>query len=141
MKKLTTEIKIKVRFSETDAMGVIWHGNYLKFFEDARESFGIEHKLEYLDMYYNGFFTPIIKSNIDHKSTVKYGEELMVIITHEPSKAAKIIFTYKVTNVTTGKLAAIGSTTQVFLHTTENQLSLNKPDFFSKWENDNSIQC
>lgn len=38
---LQVEIPIKVRFSDTDAMGVVWHGNYLRFFEDAREAFGI----------------------------------------------------------------------------------------------------
>ena len=37
---LESTMEIAVRFSETDAMGVIWHGNYLKFFEDAREKFG-----------------------------------------------------------------------------------------------------
>ena len=42
---LISEIEIDIRFSETDAMGVVWHGNYLKFFEDGREAFGKEFGL------------------------------------------------------------------------------------------------
>ena len=48
---LTTEIEFDIRFSETDAMGVVWHGNYLKYFEDGREAFGKEFGMEYLDIY------------------------------------------------------------------------------------------
>ena len=48
MKELRTEIELTIRFSETDAMGVVWHGNYLKFFEDAREYFGHKFGMSYL---------------------------------------------------------------------------------------------
>ena len=34
---------VRVRFNETDVLGVVWHGNYIKFFEDGREAFGREH--------------------------------------------------------------------------------------------------
>ncbi|HRS08637.1 MAG TPA: acyl-CoA thioesterase, partial [Bacteroidia bacterium] len=67
---LQVEIPIKVRFSDTDAMGVVWHGNYLRFFEDAREAFGIKYGLTYLDVYHRGYFTPIVKSSVEHKSPI-----------------------------------------------------------------------
>ena len=78
MKILESTINIDVRFSETDAMGVVWHGNYLKYFEDGRESFGIKYGVEYLDIYKEGYFTPIVKSEINHKSTINYGEKILV---------------------------------------------------------------
>jgi acyl-CoA thioester hydrolase len=41
---IQTELKclteIRIRFSEVDSMGVVWHGNYIRYFEDGRESFG-----------------------------------------------------------------------------------------------------
>ena len=36
----------EIRFSEVDSMGVVWHGHYVKYFEDAREAFGAKYGLE-----------------------------------------------------------------------------------------------
>ncbi len=135
MKTLSAEINLKVRFSETDAMGVVWHGNYLKFFEDAREHFGAIYGMEYLDVYKNGYFTPIVKSEINHKSVVDYGQEVQVIITLIFCAAAKIMFNYKVINTTTNQIAAVGQTIQVFMDAKERTLMLNKPEFYEQWEN------
>ncbi|MBL1280476.1 MAG: acyl-CoA thioesterase [Fluviicola sp.] len=136
MKILESSIEIAVRFSETDAMGVVWHGNYLKFFEDAREKFGAEHGLEYLDVYGEGFYTPIVKSDINHKASVYYGQKVLVKATLEFHQASKIVFKYVVTNLATGKIAATGSTTQVFLGVKDNSLALIKPQFIIDWENE-----
>lgn len=132
---LQTEIEFDIRFSETDAMGVVWHGNYLKYFEDGREAFGKEFGLEYLDMYKNGYFTPIVKSEINHKSPIDYGHRAKIITTLRPCRAAKIIFEYEIINLTTGLVSATGTTMQVFLHAEKRELELNIPDFYLEWEN------
>jgi len=134
MKTLDSTIEIAIRFSETDAMGVVWHGNYLKFFEDAREKFGAEHGMEYLDVYGQGFYTPIVKSDINHKASVYYGQKVKVKAVLEFYQASKIVFKYIVTNLATGQIAATGSTTQVFLSVKENVLELMKPSFYVEWE-------
>lgn len=134
MKYLESTIEVPVRFSETDAMGVVWHGNYLKFFEDAREFFGKEHGLEYLDCYNNGFFTPIVKSDINHKAPIYYGERVKITAKLLKKHAAKIQFEYTVVNESTGAIAATGGTTQVFLYADSRTLELNKPDFYAEWE-------
>ena len=59
---LQNEIEIAVRFSEVDAMNVVWHGNYLKYFEDGREALGADHELNYLDIGIFGFTTPSVSS-------------------------------------------------------------------------------
>ena len=138
--KLETVIEFDIRFSETDAMGVVWHGNYLKYFEDGREAFGKEHGLEYLDMYKQGYFTPIVKSEINHKSPIDYGHRAKIITRLIPSRAAKIIFEYEIINLTTGLVSAIGSTIQVFLFADTRTLDLNIPDFYLKWENKMGIK-
>ena len=83
MKVLKSSILVPVRFSETDAMGVVWHGNYLKFFEDAREKFGKDYGIEYLDVHAQGYFIPIVKSEISHKASIFYGEEALIEVTLE----------------------------------------------------------
>jgi len=132
--KLKNELEFDIRFSETDAMGVVWHGNYLKFFEDGREAFGKKYGIEYLDIYHKGFYTPIVKSVINHKSPINYGHRAKIITTLKPSKAAKIIFEYEIINLTTGKISATGTTIQVFLTTKTRKLELYTPKFYVEWE-------
>ncbi len=134
MKELKVELDINIRFSDTDAMGVVWHGNYLRFFEDAREAFGNNFGLRYLDMYNEGYFTPIVKSEINHKSPLYYGNKVKAIACLIPSPAAKLIFEYEIINLTNNVTSAIGKTVQIFLNAQDRTLELNKPDFIKVWE-------
>lgn len=134
MKVLESSIELAVRFSETDAMGVVWHGNYLKFFEDARDHFGMEHGIEYLDAFNAGYFTPIVKSEINHKASIYYGQKVLVKAILEQHASSKVVFRYEVYNMETNELAATGSTTQVFLNKEDRLLELVKPAFFAEWE-------
>ncbi len=133
-KILKHRIEIPIRFSETDAMGVVWHGNYLKFFEDAREQFGKAFKLHYLDMFNQGVLTPIVHSELFHKSSLYYGDVAIVESSFVYQAAAKIKFEFEIISKKTGLLAAHGSTTQVFMDNDSRELQLNKPAFFEEWE-------
>lgn len=135
---LFSEIEIDIRFSETDAMGVVWHGNYLKFFEDGREHFGKTFGLEYLTIFNSGYFTPIVKSEIDHKAPVYYGESIKVITRYIPSKSAKIMFEYEVLNVSTNEVCATGKTMQVFLDRDTRKMELLTPEFYGQWRESNN---
>lgn len=134
MKVLKAEITVPIRFSETDAMGVVWHGNYLKFFEDGREEFGRQYGIDYLDVHNSGYFIPIVKSEISHKASIFYGEKARIVAILEQHDAAKINFRYEVYNETTGKLAATGFTMQVFMNASDRTLELLKPEFYLEWE-------
>ena len=48
--KLKETTNIRVRFNETDSLGIVWHGNYITYFEDGREDFGIKTGISYLDI-------------------------------------------------------------------------------------------
>ena len=76
---LYESIQLRVRFSETDSLGIVWHGNYIKYFEDAREAFGRKYGISYLDVERHGFATPIVKRVCEHKKMVRYGELLEVL--------------------------------------------------------------
>ncbi|HET6225857.1 MAG TPA: acyl-CoA thioesterase, partial [Bacteroidia bacterium] len=56
--QLTNRTEVPVRFSEVDALGIVWHGHYLKFFEDGREAFGRQYGLGYLDIHKEEFVVP-----------------------------------------------------------------------------------
>jgi len=123
---------IRVRFNETDPLGIVWHGNYISYFEEGREAFGRKHSLSYLDIKNNGYVTPIVESFSRHKLPLKYGDVATIETTFEDVPAAKMIFTYKIFN-TEGKVVCLGRTIQVFVEV-NGDLSLNLPSFFKAWK-------
>lgn len=133
MRYIECRINIRVRFSESDAMGVVWHGNYLKYFEEGREYLGKQLGMTYQDIYKQGFVAPIVKLNVNYKTPIHFGEEMEVVTRFMETKAAKMVYNYEVWNLTTGKLSCKGSTEQVFLNEKERTLELFMPSFFSDW--------
>ena len=128
---------IRVRFNETDALGIVWHGYYLHYFEDGREAFGREHGISYLDTKAEGYVTPIIKSSCEHKLPLRYGDIATVETTYVNTQAAKLIFRYKILNAE-GNIVCIGETVQVFVDD-NNDLSLTFPPFIEAWKEKNRL--
>ena len=131
---LTDTIEVPVRFSEVDSLGIVWHGHYLRYFEDGREAFGKRYGLSYLDYYAEGYLVPIVSVQCDYKQVVRYGDRIIVETTYTPCESAKINFTYRLVNAETRDLVVTGSTTQVFLSKDKLTLQLTNPDFFTNWK-------
>ncbi|KAB1069019.1 acyl-CoA thioesterase [Tamlana haliotis] len=126
--------EVRVRFVETDPLGIVWHGNYIQYFEDGRESFGREHGISYLNQKEHGFATPIIKSSTDHKRPLRYGDVATIKTIYVDSPAAKMIFRYEIYNQNKA-LVCTGETVQVFVDDIGNgELWLNIPEFFMDWK-------
>lgn len=131
-KEISFSEEIRVRFNETDPLGIVWHGHYITYFEDGREAFGRAHGLTYLDVKNAGFSTPIVKSSCEHFLPLKYGETFTIVTTLIPSDSAKLIYTYQLFNKNQ-KVVCKGETVQVFLDS-ENNLCLYNPEFFQSWK-------
>jgi acyl-CoA thioester hydrolase len=131
--KLIDRKEVTVRFSEVDSMKIVWHGNYLKYFEDGRESFGVKYNLGYLDVYKHHVMIPIVKVNCDYKKPLEYGDIAIVETRFINSEAAKILFEYKIFRNSNNELVATGSSMQVFL-TPAGELLLTSPQFFIDWK-------
>ena len=134
---LSDRIEVKVRFNESDPLGIVWHGHYLRYFEDGREAFGEKHGLRYLDIYKQGFVAPIVNINCDYKKSLQYGDTAIVETTFVDAPAAKMNFKYKIYIPKTMEVVAQGSSVQVFLRKENMQLQLTMPDFFSAWKKQN----
>ena len=123
-----------IRFSEVDSMGVVWHGHYAIYFEDAREAFGDKYGLEYLMMYDKGYFEPIVELTFKYKRVMIYGMKPEITITYRPCEAAKIVFDYEIRDTETNEVVVTGHSVQVFMDRTTHQLVLNSPDFYEEWK-------
>lgn len=133
--KVLSVIKpIDIRFSEVDMMGVVWHGHYAVYFEDAREAFGAKYGLEYLMMYDKGFVEPLVELTFKYKRPIIYGMKPEIEIIYRPTDAAKIIFDYEIRDAETKEVFTIGHSVQVFMDRYTHQLELNNPDFYKEWK-------
>jgi acyl-CoA thioester hydrolase len=131
--EIINAIEVTVRFSEADSLGIVWHGHYLRYFEDGREAFGGEHGLGYLDVYKQGYTIPVVKVDCDYKRPLRYGEKVHIETTFWNTEAAKLIFTYVLRNAESKVIVATGKSIQVFV-STKGDLSLNMPEFFNAWK-------
>ena len=131
---LTETVEINIRFSETDPMGIVWHGNYLKYLEDGREAFGSRFGIGYMDIYRNGFAAPLVEIDIKYKKALRYGESVLIETKYVHDDAAKIIFAYKVMNAKKpGEIIATANSVQVFLDL-KGELILTNPPFYNEWK-------
>jgi acyl-CoA thioester hydrolase len=138
-KKLTDRTEILVRFNEADPLGIVWHGHYIRYFEDGRESFGEKYGIRYLDCYKEGFVVPIVHVQCDYKRSLRYGERVIVETQYNPCEAAKLKFSYRLFNAETKELVATGNTVQVFLEKTNSTLQLTNPVFFEDWKKKHAL--
>jgi acyl-CoA thioester hydrolase len=132
-KILTTRTTTRIRFCEVDSIGIVWHGNYVKYLEDGREAFGREFGLGYNEVYEFGLLIPIIKLDIDFKLQVRYGEEIVIKTTFVNEAAAKIIFDYTIYRKSDDAVVLTARSTQVFINET-GLLELTNPDFYLTWK-------
>lgn len=132
--KLTATKIIEIRFNEVDSMGVVWHGHYATYFEDAREEFGRKYGLEYLMMYEKGFFEPLVDLNFKYKKPLIYGMCPEIEIVYRPCDAAKIIFDYEIRDPKTKEVYATGHSIQIFMDKNTYQLVLTNPEFYEEWK-------
>jgi acyl-CoA thioester hydrolase len=130
--ELTVSKDIRVRFNETDPLGIVWHGYYITYFEDGREAFGRHHGISYLDVFDSGYTTPIVKSVCEHKLSLRYGDVARIETTIVDTPAAKMIFRYKIFDAK-NEIACTGETVQVFLDN-KGELMLTNPPFYEEWK-------
>ena len=123
-----------VRVSEVDSMQVVWHGEYVRYFEDGREAFGRKYPgVGYMDFYANGYTAPIVDIQLQYISPLTVNE-VAVIETHFiDTPAAKLCFEYIIHRQSDGALVARGSSVQVFVDRDGN-MCLNTPTFFDEWK-------
>lgn len=130
---LTDRTLFRVRFSEVDAMRIVWHGEYVRYFEDGRESFGKHYGLGYLDICAAGYLVPIVELNCRFIRSLVFGETAIVETRYINCDAAKIKFEYTIYRESDGSIVAEGESVQVFLNA-ENQLELLNPPFYLEWK-------
>lgn len=135
MKKpiLSETVKVRVRFDEVDALGIVWHGNYVKYLEDGREAWGRKFGIPYMTIFReHGFSVPLVKLEMDYKRPLRYEESFRVETEYVDCEAAKLQLKYILYNEA-GEVLLTAFSIQVFLDC-EGELQLTRPPFFEAWK-------
>lgn len=108
------DLKVRVRYAETDQMGVVYHGNYAQYFEMGRvewlRNLGISYKL----MEETGVMLPVVSLTMNYKRPARYDDELTVRTIFKSQKSVKIEFDYEIYNQS-NELLTTGSSILVFV--------------------------
>jgi acyl-CoA thioester hydrolase len=105
--------KVRVRYSETDCMGVAHHGSYVAWLEEARTEWMRARGKSYQEVEASGFFLQVVSLDLRYKSSARYDEELVVVVSESARKHASITLAYEVLRAGDGTLIATGETTLV----------------------------
>jgi acyl-CoA thioester hydrolase len=111
----THETKIRIRYGETDQMGVVHHGNYPSFLEMGRiewlRSLGISYKQMELD----GIMLPVISLTLNYKMSACYDDVITVRTTLKKAPTVKIEFDYEIVNEK-GEILTTANTVLAFIN-------------------------
>jgi len=129
MKKSTETIKFRVRYQETDQMGVVYYANYLVWFEMVRTEFFRSRGVAYreLEKEYK-IFVPVVESHCRYKIPLRYDDLVTVIADLIEINERYIVFDYEVKN--DGNLTTTGSTKHVFVNQSGKPIRI--PEFVLK---------
>jgi acyl-CoA thioester hydrolase len=106
---VTGEIQVRVRYAETDQMGVLHHANYLVYFEQARTELLRQQGRTYRDMEAEGFFLVIAKAEVKYRAPARYDDLLTIRTTVTRTSPVRLEHRYEVFR--DGTLLAEGTTT------------------------------
>jgi acyl-CoA thioester hydrolase len=108
------ETLVRVRYSETDKMGIVYHANYLVWFEIGRTEFCRARGFSYRDMEENdASFLVVVESYCRYKSPAFYDDELLVRTHVTELRRRSLRFGYEIVRVSDGKIIAEGETGHV----------------------------
>ena len=119
-------IKIKVRYCETDQMGLVHHGSYVNYFEEARIAWISNIGLSYSEMEKSGIILPVSKLNVSYISPTYFDDELIVNVELSKLPTSRLIFNYTIKNK--DQVSVTGNTVLAFLNK-KNKKPVRCPDY------------
>lgn len=128
MKKFSTNIR--VRYGETDQMGVVYHGNYATYFEVARTEWLRNVGVTYKNLEDNGIMLPVISLAFNFLKSAKYDDMLSISVFLKKRPLVKIEFDYEIYNQNKEKIST-GNSVLAFINMKTNK-PIKCPDYIIK---------
>jgi acyl-CoA thioester hydrolase len=110
---LISRSRVRVRYAETDTMGVVYHSNFFVYFEIGRTDYFRELGFTYKEMEMHNIFMPVMDCYCKFILPAKYDDELEILTELSALSRIRYKFTYQIVRVGDAKLLAEGYTTHV----------------------------
>lgn len=134
MQTLTDICTVKVKFSEIDSMRRVWHGIYVTYFEDGRESFGRHYPgIGYDVMQQSGIYAPIYEFHAKCLAPLAMNDTAEIHTTYIHKPGARLDYRYQIFRLSDHTLCAAGYTVQLFIDA-NGQLLLDLPPYYAAWQ-------
>lgn len=115
-------------------MRVVWHGSYVKYLEDGRESFGRHYPgIGYADMEREGIYAPIYDMQLRYLKPLAINDVAIITTRYTPHVGARIDMDYEIRRERDGELCVKAHTVQLFIDAQGEFLPI-KPDFYEAWQ-------
>ena len=114
------EIELRVRYAETDQMGIVYYGNYAQYFEVGRVEWLRKLGVSYRSMEEQGLMLPVVSLNVRFKKPALYDDVIKVKTRLVKIPSATIEFDYEITNKF-GEILTFGNTVLVFMDVKKNR--------------------
>ena len=126
MVDLTAVVTIKIPFQDVDVMGIVWHGNYLRYFEEARAELMDKIDFSYFEMKASGYAWPIVDARVKYIKPLLLQQIVQVqakLVEYE----CQLKINYEVFDAESGERTTKGYTTQVAVDMQNNEMCFASP--------------
>ncbi len=112
---------IRVRYAETDGMRVVYHGNYLTYFEEARTNLFRSIGVVYSEIEKNGIYFVVLEAQVTYRRSAVYDDVLHVKATLAELPLMKLTIKYEITRNNDSEILVTGQTVHVFTNALTNK--------------------
>lgn len=124
------ETIVRVRYKDTDQMGVVYYANYFIWFEVGRTEYLRDLGMNYKDLEQNDLFLPVIEAYCKYKLPARYDDQLKVITRMHFIQEVRLGFQYEIIHTETGELLVQGETMHAFVNKNGKPVVLRKQNPF-----------
>ena len=124
---LRASVTRRVRFEEADPLGIVWHGHYASYFEDAREHLGDSLGIGYLTFFERGLSIPIRRFTVDYLSPLAYPDNISIEAILHWSEAMRLNYEFVIRS--RGVVCATGVCVHLLV-SRSGTVQLTMPDFY-----------
>ena len=114
-RSLQSHSRVRVRYAETDQMGVVYYANYFVWFEVGRTDLLRESGWNYREMEMEGYSLPVIEAHCAYRESAKYDDDIDVRTTGAMLSPVRVLFTYEVIRAADTVTLATGTTVHATL--------------------------
>jgi len=131
-KQTIVETSLRVRYQETDQMGIVYHTNYMVWFEVGRTEFIRKHGYTYKDLEQQGLLLPVVDLHAKFIAPARYDERIAVRTWLEDFSGGKVVFGYEIVNQEKGTRLVTGTTSHLWVNKEMKRVNIKRayPEFY-----------